>query len=325
MELRPIGQVRSPYQNRSDCPKQGREEGLPAEIVIRPEYLPALKGLQPGRELFIMTWLHEGGRDVLQCHPRGDPNLPLSGIFMTRSPDRPNPIGLHRVRLISLREKTLGVHPLEVIDATPVLDIKPVLSGEHHTEWGVMISAAEGELFRKIGRAGRNRGLLSGWNGNLSCRIDTRVIITCSGSIKGDLGPGDLVCLDLASGRSRGPGLVSSETPMHLALYRRQPEAGAIVHTHPINLLALSLQHSGNLLDLSLYEGEAFRNMFTTVQAFRPGSEQLARAVADAACGSKAIFLQGHGLVCWEDSLPRALALSEEIESLAEIQLLSKS
>ncbi|MCF8109770.1 MAG: tRNA (N6-threonylcarbamoyladenosine(37)-N6)-methyltransferase TrmO [Desulfohalobiaceae bacterium] len=325
MELRPIGQVKSQYRKRSDCPKQGHEAGLSAEIVIHPEYLPALQGLQPGKELFLMTWLHEGGRDILQCHPRGDPGIPKTGIFMTRSPDRPNPIGLHQVRLLHMSENTLYVHPLEVIDATPVLDIKPVLSGFNQTDWGVMISAHEGEAFRDIGRAGREKGLLSGFNGNLSCRQEERVIITCSGSVKGSLGPGDLVCLDSATGRAWGPGAISSESPMHLALYRRQPEAKAIVHTHPVKLLALSLRGPEALLDLPLFEAGLIRDMLTEVEPLEPGSQQLAEAVAAAARGFKAIFLQGHGLVCWEDSLSRALALSEEIESLAAVQLHSRS
>ncbi len=325
MELRPIGQVRSPYRKRSDCPKQGHEAGLSAEIVIHPEYLPALQGLQPGKELFLMTWLHEGGRDILQCHPRGDPGNPMTGIFMTRSPDRPNPIGLHQVRLLDMTEETLRVHPLEVIDGTKVLDIKPVLSGRHQTDWGPMISAHEGELFREVGRAGREKGLFNGFNGNLSRRQEERVLITCSGSIKGNLGPGDLVCLDLSSGRPRGSGTVSSETPMHLALNRRQPEAKAIVHTHPVKLLALSLRGPGTLLDLPLFEAGLIRDLLTEVEPLEPGTEQLAEAVAAAAQGCKAIFLQGHGLVCWENSLSRALALSEEIESLAAVQLYSRS
>ena len=321
MELRPIGQVRSPYQKRSECPKQGHEAGQSAEIEIFPEYRPALKGLEPGRELFLMTWLHEGSREILQCHPRGDPANPMTGIFMTRSPDRPNPIGLHQVRLLSVTEDSLCVHPLEVIDRTAVLDIKPVLSGTNQTDWGRMVSAREGELFRRVGRAGREKGLLNGFNGNLSCRDGERVLITSAGSVKGDLGPGDVLSLDLASGRPWGRKTVSSETPMHLALYREQAAAKAIVHTHPVKLLALSLRGPESLLDLPLFEAGLIREMLTEVEPLEPGSEQLAREVAAAARHCKAIFLQGHGLVCWEDNLPRALALSEEIESLAAIQL----
>lgn len=97
------------------------------------------------------------------------------------------------------------------------------------------------------------------------------------------------------------------------------------MHTHPVKLLALSLQGPESLLDLPLFEAGLIREMLTEVEPLEPGSGQLARAVAAAARHSKAIFLQGHGLVCWEDSLSRALALSEEIESLAAVQLHSRS
>jgi tRNA-Thr(GGU) m(6)t(6)A37 methyltransferase TsaA len=87
-----------------------------------------LTGIQPGDELLVLTWLHLAQRDVLQVHPRGDINRPLTGVFATRSPDRPNPIGLHRVSVLEVREQKLRVVPLEAIDGTPVLDIKPVLA-----------------------------------------------------------------------------------------------------------------------------------------------------------------------------------------------------
>jgi tRNA-Thr(GGU) m(6)t(6)A37 methyltransferase TsaA len=85
-----------------------------------------------GHELILLTWFHEARRDVLKLHPRSDPALPLAGVFATRSPDRPNPIGLHRVRVLALTGNTIEVEPLEAIDGTPVIDIKPVLSVADH-------------------------------------------------------------------------------------------------------------------------------------------------------------------------------------------------
>ncbi|MFW6055157.1 MAG: class II aldolase/adducin family protein, partial [Thermodesulfobacteriota bacterium] len=108
---------------------------------------------------------------------------------------------------------------------------------------------------------------------------------------------------------------------MHLALYRSQPLARAIVHTHPLHLLALDLAGQGSPLDLPLFEAGLFRELFTEVEPIRPGSSQLARAVAEAAREHRAIYLRRHGLVCWEENLTRALALSEELEALAKVKL----
>jgi len=87
-----------------------------------------MEGIAPGDEIIVLTWLHEARRDVLRLHPRTDPNLPLTGVFATCSPDRPNPIGLHRVRVLDVRPGEIEVGPLEAIDGTPIIDIKPVLS-----------------------------------------------------------------------------------------------------------------------------------------------------------------------------------------------------
>jgi tRNA-Thr(GGU) m(6)t(6)A37 methyltransferase TsaA len=125
--LEPIGWVESPLAERADAPKQADEGAPPARIAIRPELGPALRGLRAGTPVLILTWLHQAQRDVLAVHPRKDPNRPLTGVFATRSPDRPNPIGLHATVVERMERSAVVVRNLEAIDGTPVLDIKPVL------------------------------------------------------------------------------------------------------------------------------------------------------------------------------------------------------
>jgi tRNA-Thr(GGU) m(6)t(6)A37 methyltransferase TsaA len=125
--LEPIGWVESPLAERADAPKQADEGAPPARIAIRPELSAALRGLRAGTPVLILTWLHQAQRDVLAVHPRKDPNRPLTGVFATRSPDRPNPIGLHSTVVERMEQSAVWVRNLEAIDGTPVLDIKPVL------------------------------------------------------------------------------------------------------------------------------------------------------------------------------------------------------
>ena len=129
--LRPVGWVESSLTDRAAAPKQGDEGAPPARIVFRPELREAARDLRRGDEIILLTWLHQGRRDVLSVHPRGDVNRPLAGVFATRSPDRPNPIGLHAVTIENVEENAITVHNLEAIDGTPVLDIKPILAGAH--------------------------------------------------------------------------------------------------------------------------------------------------------------------------------------------------
>ena len=128
-QLRPVGWVESSLTDRADAPKQADEGAPPARIVFRPEFRDAANDLRRGDEVLVLTWLHQGRRDVLSVHPRGDVNRPLTGVFSTRSPDRPNPIGLHAVWIEAVTGNGITVHHLEAIDGTPVLDIKPVLGG----------------------------------------------------------------------------------------------------------------------------------------------------------------------------------------------------
>lgn len=323
-ELSVVGWVRSSSTDKEACPKQGTPELPPASIDIQEAYQSALMGLQPGMELQVLTWLHLGDRSVLQCHPKGDPANPLHGVFATRSPDRPNPIGLHRVRLLEVRPSCLTVHPLEAISGTPVVDIKPAVSAGLGSPWGQGVDAPTGEELRRTGRRAWEKGLVSGFNGNLSLKRQDRMVVTCAGSAKGHLQPGDLVSVDLESGEPSGTGRMSSEAGLHLAVYRTHPEAMAIVHSHPEHLLALSLAAPHHLAELPLFEAKACRKELTTLPGLPPGSSELALAVAEAARGHRAVFLYRHGLVCWGTDLTEALAWSEELESLAKIQLLAR-
>jgi tRNA-Thr(GGU) m(6)t(6)A37 methyltransferase TsaA len=128
--LRPVGVVRSQLIAREDAPKQGSEGAPEAWVEIDPAFVQGLDGIAAGSEVILLTWLHQSDRDTLRVHPRDDPQSPLKGVFATRSPDRPNPIGLHRVRVLEITESVrLRVEPLEALDGTPVVDIKPVLAG----------------------------------------------------------------------------------------------------------------------------------------------------------------------------------------------------
>jgi tRNA-Thr(GGU) m(6)t(6)A37 methyltransferase TsaA len=125
----PVGTVASPLIDRVAAPKQADEGAPPARLVLEPAYGTALAGLAVGAEVLVLTWLDRARRDTLVTRPRDDPDRAEQGVFSTRSPDRPNPIGLHRARITSIDGLTIGVHALEALDGTPVIDIKPVLSG----------------------------------------------------------------------------------------------------------------------------------------------------------------------------------------------------
>lgn len=130
LELEPIGRVSSPLTDLAAAPKQGDEGAPEAWIVLSPTVAEGLEGIGAGAELVVLTWLDRGDREVLRVHPRGDVSRPPQGVFATRSPDRPNPIGLHRVEVLEVGDGRLRVSGLEAIDGTPVLDLKPVLSAD---------------------------------------------------------------------------------------------------------------------------------------------------------------------------------------------------
>jgi tRNA-Thr(GGU) m(6)t(6)A37 methyltransferase TsaA len=133
--LEPVGFIRSILKRREEAPRQGSEGAPDAWLEIEPQFTEALLGMEVGHELIVITWLHEAGRDVLKGHPRSDPNRPLTGVFYTRSPARPNPLGLHPVTVREInspsrevygatRATRLKIGPIEAFDGTPVVDIK---------------------------------------------------------------------------------------------------------------------------------------------------------------------------------------------------------
>jgi tRNA-Thr(GGU) m(6)t(6)A37 methyltransferase TsaA len=126
-QLRPIGVIRSTVTSRRDAPKQGNEGAPDVWLEIHPWASPGLLRLAVGDQLIVITWLHQGRRDTFQVHPRGDARNPLTGVFATRSPDRPNPLGLHPVEVREIEDTRLRVGPMEAIDGTPVVDIKPFI------------------------------------------------------------------------------------------------------------------------------------------------------------------------------------------------------
>ena len=124
-QLRPIGVIRSELKNLAEAPKQGSEGAPDATLEVEAWAAEALHGLAVGDEIIVITWFHQANRQVLEVHPRSDPRNPLTGVFATRSPDRPNPLGLHTVVVRAIEGNRLRVGPIEAIDGTPVVDIKP--------------------------------------------------------------------------------------------------------------------------------------------------------------------------------------------------------
>lgn len=125
--LRPIGFIRSELKTRSDAPRFYTEGAPNAFLEVVSAYRRGLSGVRAGEEIIVITWLHRARRDVLRVHPQGDKSRPLTGVFLTRSPDRPNPLGLHRATVLEVRANGLLIGPMEAIDGTPVVDIKRVV------------------------------------------------------------------------------------------------------------------------------------------------------------------------------------------------------
>jgi tRNA-Thr(GGU) m(6)t(6)A37 methyltransferase TsaA len=125
--LLPVGYIRSTLQALDEAPRQGSEGAPDAWLEVNPRFARALRGIATGDAVIVITWLHRADRDVLEVHPRNDPELPLTGVFATRSPHRPNPLGLHRVTVREISGTRLRVGPIEAVDGTPVVDVKAVL------------------------------------------------------------------------------------------------------------------------------------------------------------------------------------------------------
>jgi tRNA-Thr(GGU) m(6)t(6)A37 methyltransferase TsaA len=128
LNLRPVGTVESPLTDAASAPKQGDEGAPDAWLVFEPAVAEALESVRVGDEIIVITWLDRARRDVLRVHPRGDTTRPEQGVFSTRSPHRPNPLGLHRVEVAAIEGTRVRVRGLEALDGTPIVDVKPVLS-----------------------------------------------------------------------------------------------------------------------------------------------------------------------------------------------------
>lgn len=128
MDLVRIGRVESPLTNRADAPKQGDEGAPEAWLHFHQPYAEGLRDITPGQDILLITWLDRAVRDVLSTRPRDDPERPRTGVFSTRSPDRPNPLGLHRVSVLAVDGLRIRVSGLEALDQTPIVDVKPVLT-----------------------------------------------------------------------------------------------------------------------------------------------------------------------------------------------------
>jgi len=124
--LKYIGKVSSELKDIEDCPRQADENAPEATIIIYSKFADGIRNIKPGDEILLFTWLHMGDRSVLETRPRNNPNASLTGIFSTRSPDRPNPIGIHSVIVTSIADGSIKVSGLEALDQTPVIDIKPI-------------------------------------------------------------------------------------------------------------------------------------------------------------------------------------------------------
>jgi tRNA-Thr(GGU) m(6)t(6)A37 methyltransferase TsaA len=125
--IAPIGVIHSELVSCEAAPRQGNEGGPDAWLEVNSMVAQGLEGIATGNEIILITWFHKAHRDILKVHPRGDKSMPLKGVFATRSPGRPNPLGLHRVTVLEIDGNKLRVGPIEAIDGTPVVDIKPVL------------------------------------------------------------------------------------------------------------------------------------------------------------------------------------------------------
>ena len=130
--IEPIGVIRSEIKNLEEAPLFYTEGAPNAFLDLMPAYLDGLDRMEVDDEIIVITWLHRAHRDVLKVHPRGDKSNPLTGVFSTRSPDRPNPLGLHRVKVLQITHSRLHIGPIEAIDGTPVIDIKPVVESSDY-------------------------------------------------------------------------------------------------------------------------------------------------------------------------------------------------
>lgn len=318
IKLKIIGHIISKFKNREECPKQASFHLPVSYLKLNEEYLTALDGLRVGDEVYIFTWLNLGDRSVLLCHPRGDKNRPKRGVFATRSPDRPNPIGLHRVRIFNIQDNIITIHPMEVINNTPVVDIKPVDTSEFEMSFGPNIDPKVGIDILEIGKKAWEKGFISGFSGNISVKVGDKIVITKSGINKGLMDGCDIVAFGIDEDIDATALGISSEWKMHLEIYKKQKDALAIIHSHPTHLLLAIDKNENFLKAIDLFEADFLLEKLGIVPNYLPGSAELAEAVGEISKTKQIIVLKKHGLVCWGKDLKDAFSFSEEIEKLAQ-------
>ncbi|SHN63600.1 TrmO family methyltransferase domain-containing protein [Desulfovibrio litoralis] len=307
-----------------------------AIVIIYPDYVYGLMSLEVEQEITILSWLHKAKRDVLQVYPHNNKEQQKRGVFNTRSPIRPNPIGLHDVIIKKIKALDNGYYELKVIpvegktldclDETPIIDIKTNAEQRKkliQNKQDGLIPTKETEELKLYCRYAWERKLLSGFNGNMSIKTtDSTCLITASGSVKKELDKSKLALVNIKNAELLTGATPSSETKMHLEIYKTQAEAFAIVHVHPPKMLALMNKvGADNFIKLDLFEADTFKKKLGICSAFPAGSQKLASEVAKLSLTYQAIFMQKHGLCTWGKTLSEALALAEELEILAEIQL----
>ena len=344
-ELTIIGRMHTPFATGKECPRHGDESTAEGIAEIFAPFVPALHSIEQEQEVTLLTWLDKADRTVLSTHPRGDTSRPMRGVFNSRAPARPNPIGLHDVRILEIPPQEpdgsvrLRVAFVDMMDGTSLLDIKSTFAqragfipGSAPPERSV--APGEGnpvglllpqiEAISTACRNGWQRGLLSGFNGNVSMRSGTSCIITRSGCVKACLDWADFGVLDIDTGKQIAGSPASSEAQMHCAIYRRLPKADAVVHAHPPHLLALSLLRHPMFepRENGLFEASAMLGQLGWVKDFPPGSSELAEAVAEMAVSFPAVWMHRHGITCCSSEPQRALSLAEELDHLAKIELL---
>jgi len=323
-----IGWVRSELLRPEDCP-EWPDRAPEADLEILPLYVDGLNGLKAGQSICLLTWLYLADRDVLQT--RGtDPGVEQTcGVFSSDNQDRPNPIGLHSARILRIEDKTehtvLRVDSLGVLEGTPILDIK---ANRRDLDKDESSAAGESEILAALCREAYAAGLMPGFSGNASLRSrEQYCLITRSGVRKGGLAPDDFAVVDFAEGRLVLGSAPSSETPAHLEVYRRQPRAAFILHTHPASLLALGLRYPDSSmeerLDFPIFESAEFRRKLGSTPRLPPGTGKIALAVGEVAQHKQLVWMEGHGLLVWGESAGEVLALSEMLEHMATVRLRS--
>jgi L-fuculose-phosphate aldolase len=299
-------------------------------LEILPDFVPGLDALKPGLTITVLTGMipEESANLRARKTPGFFPETGGQGVFAACGAQGANSVEIHRAVIGEIEKRAAAalvqVNYLKVPDGVPILDIQYNVPAGQGPD--ADLTACKKRLIRLCARAYK-QGLLDGFSGNASLRHGNLCVISGKGAAKGALGVTDFAVLDLESGEVLAGRQPSRETPMHLHIYRAQPEAKVILHTHPANLTALSLRMPGlpmqERLKMPIVECAAGLSLCATVGVFPFGGVELARAVALEAENQRAVWMEGHGLCVWGAEASEALGVSEELEHLAQVRILS--